>query len=234
MSKAPERPRAPRTPPEAGATGGTITRYTLFDRILHWFVTLTFVYLLLSGLALGYPRMAWLYDVLGGGQTVRALHPIVGVAFTVGIVIMLVKWVGDMLLTRTDREWTRRLPAYVREGHTGLDLAKYNAGQKGYFWFAIATGILLLLTGIPLWFPGPFALGLLQALRLAHHVLFLLTVAGFIVHVYMSTAMLPGTFRSMTDGTVTRAWAAYHHPRWFRENDPAREPETADQRSAQE
>lgn len=218
MSRAPERSRPPQ---EAEADAGTVTRYTLFDRVLHWFVTLTFVYLLLSGLALGYPRMAWLYDVLGGGQTVRALHPIVGVAFTVGALIMLVAWAGDMLFERVDREWSRRLPSYVREGHTGLDLGKFNAGQKGYFWFAIGSGVLLLLTGIPLWFPGPFALGFLQAMRLAHHALFLLAVAGFIVHVYMSTAMLPGTFRSMVDGQVTRAWAAYHHPRWFRRNDPA-------------
>jgi len=65
-----------------------IERYSLFDRLLHWFVTLTFVYLLLSGLAIGYPRMAWLFDILGGGQTVRSMHPWMGAAFTLGIVVI--------------------------------------------------------------------------------------------------------------------------------------------------
>ena len=138
----------------------TLRRYTLFERILHWFVALTFIYLLLSGFALGYPRMAWLYDVLGGGQTVRWLHPVVGVAFTVGVVLMLLLWAREMRPTKTDREWVRRLRTYVREGHTGLDIGRYNAGQKGYFWFALLTGVLLLLTGMnagtlvlwPLWF----------------------------------------------------------------------------------
>lgn len=199
-----------------------IRRYTFAERLLHWFVALTFIYLMLSGFALGYPRMSWLYDVLGGGQTVRVVHPIIGVAFTVGVVGMLVVWARDMRPTDVDREWGRRLRTYIREGHTGLDIGRFNAGQKGYFWYALVTGVLLLATGIPLWFPEIAGLGFLRVMRIVHHVLFLLTVAGFIIHVYMSTVMFPGTFTSMTSGEVTRAWAAHHHPRWFRERDRAR------------
>jgi formate dehydrogenase subunit gamma len=200
----------------------TIRRYSLGERILHWFVGLTFVYLMLSGFALAYPRMSWLYDVLGGGQTVRAVHPVVGVLFTVGVVLMVVVWVRDMRLTTVDREWARRLGTYVRSGHTGLDVDRFNAGQKGYFWYVLVTAVLLLLTGIPLWFPDIAALGFLRAMRVTHHVFFLLAVAGFIIHVYMSTAMFPGTITSMTSGEVSRGWAAHHHPRWFRKYDPAR------------
>jgi formate dehydrogenase subunit gamma len=193
-----------------------IVRYTLADRILHWWTALTFIYLMLSGFALGYPRMTWLYDVLGGGQTVRFLHPWVGIAFTVGIVIMLVKWVRDMLFDDVDREWRRRLRVYVKEGHVDLDVGRYNAGQKGYYWFAVVTGVLLLVTGLPLWLPAMLSSGWNQVARLLHHVLFLLTVGGFIIHVYMSTTMFPGTFGAMTSGKVERRWAAFHHPRWFR------------------
>jgi formate dehydrogenase iron-sulfur subunit len=195
---------------------GEIERYSLFDRILHWFIALTFIYLLLSGLALGYPRMAWLYDVLGGGQTVRWLHPVIGVAMTVGVVMMFVAWVRDMGFNSTDRQWLRSIREYVREGHSGVDVERYNAGQKGYFWYAVLTSILLLVTGIPLWFPDSFAVELLRVSRFGHHLIFLLAVAGFIIHVYMSTAMLPGTMSSMTTGKVSRRWAAFHHPAWFR------------------
>jgi formate dehydrogenase subunit gamma len=196
-----------------------IERYSLFDRLLHWFIALTFIYLLLSGLALGYPRMAWLFDILGGGQTVRFLHPWVGAAFTLGILVMLVAWLRSMRFKPVDREWTRHLRTYTREGHVDLDIDKYNAGQKGYYWFSIVTGLLLLITGIPLWFPSLMSGGWEQVARLVHHVLFLLSFAGFIIHVYMSTAMLPGTFSSMTTGTVSRRWAAWHHPAWFREHE---------------
>jgi formate dehydrogenase subunit gamma len=199
-----------------------IVRYPFFERVVHWWTALTFVYLMLSGFALGYPRMSWLYRVLGGGQTVRFLHPIIGIAFTVGIVLMIVAWLRDMLFGDVDREWGRNLRTYVREGHTDLDVDRFNAGQKGYYWFTIGTGVLLLLTGLPLWFPDALSSGWNLVARLVHHVLFLLTVGGFIVHVYMSTVMLPGTFSSMTSGRVERRWAAHHHPRWFRRQEAGR------------
>jgi formate dehydrogenase subunit gamma len=196
-----------------------IVRYSMFDRVVHWWTALTFIYLLLSGFALGYPRMTWLYDVLGGGQTVRFLHPWIGVGFVVGIALMLFAWVRDMLFDDVDREWTRNLGTYVRGGHVEVDVDRYNAGQKGYYWFAVVTGLLLLLTGLPLWLTGMLSSGWNQAARLIHHLLFLLTVGGFIIHVYMSTTMFPGTFRGMTSGTVERRWAAFHHPRWFRKRE---------------
>ena len=199
-----------------------IVRYSLGERLLHWFVALTFIYLLLTGFALGYPRMAWLYDILGGGQTVRFLHPIVGVGFTVGVLLMFVIWLRDMIFDAKDREWTRDLRNYVREGHSRVDVERFNVGQKGYFWFAILTGVLLFVSGLPLWFPALMSAGWNQSARLLHHVLFLLTVGGFIIHVYMSTMMLPGTVPGMTTGRVTRAWAAWHHPSWYRKHEADR------------
>ncbi|MDQ3783855.1 MAG: formate dehydrogenase subunit gamma [Actinomycetota bacterium] len=199
-----------------------IARYTLFDRLVHWLVALSFIYLMLSGLALGYPRMAWLYDILGGGQTVRWLHPVAGVVFTFGILLMVFAWTRQMLWRKVDSQWARSLPIYVREGHIDLDIGKYNAGQKGYYWFSIVTGLLLFLSGIPLWLPGLVSPGWGQLFRLVHHALFLLTVGGFIVHVYMSSVMFPGTFSSMTTGRVSRRWAAYHHPSWFRDQEAGR------------
>ncbi|MFN2490963.1 MAG: formate dehydrogenase subunit gamma [Actinomycetota bacterium] len=199
-----------------------ILRYSFPERVLHWFIALTFIYLMLSGFALGYPRVAWLYDILGGGQTVRFVHPIVGVAFTIGVLLMLIVWLRDMAFDDSDRAWTRDLRTYVREGHSRVDIGRFNAGQKGYFWFAVLTGVPLLITGLPLWFPGLLSGGWNQLARLVHHALFLFTVGGFIIHVYMSTVMLPGTMPGMTGGRVTRAWAAWHHPRWFRKQEAGR------------
>lgn len=209
------------SPAEAQRREAEVLRYSLFERVNHWVVGITMIYLILSGLALGYPRMAWLYDVLGGGQTVRYLHPIVGVVFTVGVLVMLVMWLRDMLFDESDRQWVRGLRRYVREGHSEVDVARFNAGQKGYYWFAVVTGLLLLLTGIPLWFPDLLDSGWNQVARLFHHVVFLLSVGGFIIHVYMSSVMLPGTMAGMTSGRVTRSWAAWHHPRWFRSKESA-------------
>jgi len=64
--------------------------------------------------------------------------------------------------------------------------------------------------------------GLHHIARFLHHATFLLMVGGFIIHVYMSTVMFPGTMAAMTTGRVTRAWAAFHHPAWFRVEDRRR------------
>jgi formate dehydrogenase subunit gamma len=40
---------------------------------------------------------------------------------------------------------------------------------------------------------------------------------AIVLHIYLGTAAEPGTFRSMTRGTVTRAWARLHHPGLYRE-----------------
>ena len=49
-----------------------------------------------------------------------------------------------------------------------------------------------------------------------HDIAALVMLGGFIVHIYEGTAAGPGTFRSMTRGTVERRWAWTHHPAWYR------------------
>jgi formate dehydrogenase subunit gamma len=208
-----ERERAEATEPEPV----TIVRYSLFERVLHWVVAITFVALMLSGFALAYPRLAWLSGLFGGGQTMRAAHPWIGVAFTVGVVAMLVIWARGMWLDASDWAWFRRLRDYARAGHIRFDTGRWNGGQKGYFWASLALGIVLLLTGIPLWFPSVAGDGIREWSRLIHHAAFLLMVGGLIIHVLLSAFLFPGTLEGMTSGRVTRAWAAWHHPRWFRE-----------------
>jgi formate dehydrogenase subunit gamma len=194
-----------------------LVRYSLFERILHWVVAITFVALMLSGLALAYPRLAWLSGLFGGGQTMRAAHPWIGLVFTAGLLLMLVIWARGMWLDRADWAWFRNLRDYTRRGHVAVDSGRWNGGQKGYYWASLVLGIVLLVTGLPLWFPSIAGAGIDQLSRLIHNVAFLLVVAGFIIHVLLSVFLFSGTLAGMTSGRVTRAWAAWHHPRWYRE-----------------
>jgi formate dehydrogenase subunit gamma len=75
-----------------------------------------------------------------------------------------------------------------------------------------------------------------------HDVAAVLMLLGFIIHIYEATAAQPGTFQSMTRGTVSNRWAWTHHPAWYRRmtgRDPradyqaALERETARARRAQ-
>jgi formate dehydrogenase subunit gamma len=96
-------------------------------------------------------------------------------------------------------------------------VGKYNGGQKLFF-FAVSLGALaLLVSGVVLWFPLSFP-QLARALSiLLHEVTFILFTVAVVFHIYLGTAALPGTFRSMTRGTVGKAWARLHHPAWYRD-----------------
>src|SRR2546423_5316197 len=118
---------------EVGAAAG-FQRYTFAERIVHWVVALTFIALMLSGFALGYPRAAFLSGLFGGGQTMRFLHPWFGVVFTLGIMWMLVSWAREMRMNPGARGWVRGMKNYTGTGHSGLDDGKFTAGQKGHYW----------------------------------------------------------------------------------------------------
>jgi len=78
--------------------------------------------------------------------------------------------------------------------------------------------ILLLLSGFVLWFVEsiPWSSRWLRYLAVAVHVAAgLATIGAFIIHVYMGTAMVRGSFTSMIRGEVSSAWAKTHHRLWY-------------------
>jgi formate dehydrogenase subunit gamma len=200
-----------------------ILRYTLHERIIHWIAGFAFVYLLLSGLAFWSPHLYWLSYPLGGGQSVRAWHPWAGVLFTAVCVRMRRIWRADMRVTTQDREWQKSIARYIRnEDHHLPPIGRFNAGQKYFFWLMFWGGFLLLVSGLILWFPEriPWRFAVLRdAAILVHAASALATIGGFIIHVYMGTAVVRGGFTSIVRGEVSREWARTHHPLWLREKE---------------
>jgi formate dehydrogenase subunit gamma len=210
---------------------GHVLRYTFAERLVHWSAALSYIYLLLSGLAFWTPWMWWLAMMLGGGPVSRAVHPWMGLIFTAAVIYMLRMWLPDMRVTKTDLEWKKSIRAYVtnedEEMHPvqairGFDrfapVDRFNLGQKYLFWLMFWGGLALFLSGMVLWFTDylPPALGFLRLVAvLVHAVAFLLTVGGFIIHVYMGTAVVRGGFSSVIRGEVTEDWARHHHRLWL-------------------
>jgi formate dehydrogenase subunit gamma len=196
-----------------------IQRYTLQERVVHWIAGLTYLYLLLTGLAFYTPVLYWIASVFGGGPTIRFWHPWAGLAFVGAVIWMFVKWRQDMTLTDVDRKWANAIGHYIRNEDENLPpAARFNAGQKQFFWIMFFGGLALLVSGIVQWFTDslPWSLRRVRYLSILVHVTgFLITVAGFIVHVYMGTAVVRGGFGSIVRGEVTRSWAKLHHPLWL-------------------
>jgi formate dehydrogenase subunit gamma len=198
---------------------GEIERYTFTERIMHWSSGLTYLYCLSTGLAFYSPHLYWLAFVLGGAPTSRFWHPIVGLGFILGTLWMHSLWRRDMRITEVDKRWLSQTEAYITndEAHTPLS-ARFNGGQKLYYWLMYYGAFLLLLSGVFLWFPEyiPRQYAALRgAMILLHEVAALATIGGFIIHVYMGVFMVPYSMTAITTGWVTRAWAWTHHRLWY-------------------
>jgi len=148
----------------------------------------------------------------------RVIHPYAGVAFFLFSIAMFVQWLADMHLEPEERDWLgRRTFQYMRYETDDSRVGKYNGGQKLYFWATSLAALGLLLSGVMMWLPRVFAGVWMELAYIIHDVTFILFAVSLVFHVYLGTAAEPGTFGSMTRGTVTRAWARLHHPRWYAE-----------------
>lgn len=200
---------------------GRILRYTFKERATHWVAGFSYIYLLLSGLAFWSPSLFWLAAVLGGGQLSRILHPWMGLIFAVAVIYMYVLWANQMRMTETDKAWWRSLGYYVRNQDDKLPPAgRYNAGQKLLFWGFFVCGLLLLLSGVILWFPEmiPWSLRYLRYLAvLVHASSALITIGLFMIHVYMGVFAERGAFGSVIRGDVSVDFAKRYHPGWYEE-----------------
>jgi formate dehydrogenase subunit gamma len=198
---------------------GRVLRYSFHERLVHWVAAISYVYLMLTGLAFWSPWLFWLAVVFGGGTVSRELHPWVGLIFVVGTLMMYDMWARQMRETELDRQFWRALPHYIRNEDELVPSAdRFNAGQKLLFWGFFWCGILLLLSGLILWFPQqvPWSLRYLRYFAvIVHPATALLTIGLFIIHVYMGTAMERGAFGSVIRGDVSVGWAKRYHRVWY-------------------
>jgi formate dehydrogenase subunit gamma len=80
----------------------------------------------------------------------------------------------------------------------------------------LVAGALLLISGLVMWMPERVPVPLARGIAILLHVsAALATVGGFIIHVYMGTAVVRGSFSAMVRGQVTHQWAKSHHRLWY-------------------
>ena len=195
-----------------------IPRFDALERAVHWLVAITFIYSALSGLSMWSRKLFWISSVLGGGVTVRYMHPLIALIFAAAFLRMFFKWASQMKLDADDREWLANSHKYAMNQEEGLpEAGKFNGGQKMMFWMQALFTVLLLASGVVLWFPEymPRALRLIAVL--IHPLAAIGAIGGIIIHIYMGTAAVPGSIKAMVRGVVSPRWAAAHHPKWFRE-----------------
>ena len=196
-----------------------IVRHGNASRVAHWAVALVFTALFLSGLALFSPFFYWLSSLFGGGPLMRFIHPIAGVVLVLVFYPYALAHLEDNRWLPADSLWLANMLAYMRKEHGKVgDTAKYNAGQKLMYWSMLPIIAVLAVTGVMLWqpwFAPSFGAGARRLAGLVHAMSAFVMFVGIGVHVY-AALWTKGSIDAMIRGTVSRAWARFHHPAWYR------------------
>jgi formate dehydrogenase subunit gamma len=229
-----------RIPIEEGRSGRLVLRFNAFERFVHWITAASFIVLGITGLNVTFGRVLF---ASGSGsdafstwsQWAKYAHNYVSFAFTAGVILMFLMWIGQNFPTAADMEWLKRAGGIFTKKHGGHPPAwKFNGGQKLLYWIVSIAGIAMIVTGYMLMFPfyGGLTVGGMELSEIFHGIIGVLFIAMILAHIYLGTLGMEGALEGMVDGTVDYNWAKEHHPLWVKEQMEGRPQGTAGARPA--
>jgi formate dehydrogenase subunit gamma len=208
---------------EGGRSGRTIVRFTAFERFVHWLTASTFVILGLTGLNISFGRsliLPWMgLDAFSTwSEWGKYAHNYLSFAFTIGVVLMFLMWIGQNFPTAADAEWLKA-GGGMGKNSKHAPAHKFNAGQKLLYWFIVLGGAAMIISGFMLMFPFYYGLNIgdMEIAAVFHGVVGMLFIALIVAHIYLGTLGMEGAFESMSTGTVDLNWAKEHHNLWVEE-----------------
>ncbi len=204
-----------------GFSGRTVQRFNVIERTNHWMTATSFVLLAITGLIVLYGKSLirpWLganwYGDLAEGSV--WLHISLLVPFTLGLLMMIVMWIWQNIITGIDLRWLKKGGGMIDPRIDPPPAPRFNAGQKLIYWFVLIGGATLIGTGLVMMFP--FTLFGYDGMQIAQtfHAGAALGMIGLIIgHIYIGTVGMEGAFDAMWSGRVDRNWAHEHHSIWY-------------------
>ncbi len=205
---------------KAAPTGRKISRFSLYERTVHWTVAITFSILAISGLVMlfvkhvllpviGHTLFAWITVSL------KTLHNFAGPVFALAIVVMFATFLKDNWPKLHDFTWLAKGGGLGSGEHIPSD--RFNAGEKVWFWFGLLVfGVIVSASGLVLDFPNfEQTRATMQLANVVHVVATVLMMSMALGHIYMGTLGMEGAFNAMKTGAVDEAWAKEHHEYWY-------------------
>lgn len=114
-----------------------------------------------------------------------------------------------------DRQWlsTRLRRRAAEPRPVGAQAGKFNAGQKLYAAFTAGAGLVMLGTGLLMWFTGLAPLVWRTGATFVHDWLALAVALAVTGHIYKAVRD-PEALRGIFTGRVSPGWAHREHPLW--------------------
>ena len=202
-------------------TGRKIERFTPFERAAHWANAGAFVALAVSGVVMAFGKF-FILPVIGGTlfgwltYVLKNVHNFVGPLFAVSLLVLVFTFLKDNIANAADFNWLKKAGGMV--GDHQVPSHRFNAGEKGMFWWGVCfPGLVLVVSGFVLnkLVPGLGDLRSdMQIAHMVHAVAAVVALVALIGHVYMGTVGVKGAYDGMKTGFVDEAWAKEHHELW--------------------
>jgi formate dehydrogenase subunit gamma len=198
---------------------GLIQATDWYERLVHWMLAISCLVLCFTGLVMMFKSFNFIANMMGGLVVTKYVHNFTGLFFGVALFLAIKMWwheAGKFSMPE-DMEWMNAAGGYLWHVDKVPEVGKYNPGQKMFFLAVAFFGVIMVITGIIMWFPLNFPNGLVRWLFVLHALGFAVIFPFFFVHLYLGTIGSPGSAPAMFTGWVTRAWLKKQHPKWLQE-----------------
>lgn len=209
---------------DGGRSGKLVPRFSVNQRVIHWFAAILFMILGVTGLVLLYGRFV-LIPLLGPegfsatAAACKEIHNLFGPIFPVAVIVLVFLFGRGNWFNMVDIKWFLKAGGLFKQPASS---GYYNGGQKSWFWMVVLLGLAISASGLILDFPV-FGQGreVMGWAHLVHSVFAVFFIAAALGHIYIGTLGMEGAAESMTEGYVDANWAKEHHDLWYYEMEKA-------------
>lgn len=209
-----------------------VRRFSVYRIIEHWLVAAVFMVLVTTGLSQRFYTFdisQWFVITLGGIDAVRLIHRINGlilVCLTVQHIaagfwgVLFRKWDPSILINGKDfSDAVDNLKYYFGLTNQPASCGRYDYKQKFEYWGILAGGLVMIVTGLTLWFPVFFARlmpgSIIPAAKALHTnvamMIFLIIALWHIYNAIFSPEVFP-IDTVMFTGKISKARMMREHP----------------------
>lgn len=208
----------PPSEPPLAEPGGRVRRFSRAERWVHRATGALMLLCVATAACLYVPPLA---ELVGRRYLVVTLHEWSGLLLPVPVLLGLGSRAFRADLRRLnrflphDKEWLRAVRRRD-ERPEARPAGKFNAGQKLYAGWIAGAVLVMLGTGLLMWFTGFAPVLWRTSATFVHDWLALAIGIVLLGHIGMAYGD-PQARRGMRTGSVERAWAEREHPRWKEE-----------------
>jgi formate dehydrogenase subunit gamma len=199
---------------------GMIKPAGALEGAVHWGLAFSCLLLCVTGMGMMYHSLSFIGEMMGGMLVLKYVHNFSGLFFV--LALLFTPWLrrkGGIFSLPEDLEWVKAGGGRLWQADNMPETGRRNHGRKIFSLAVLLYGLIMIGSGLIMWFPRDFSIGLVRAMFVLHALGFVLILPFFFAHLYLVIMGAPGSAPAMFAGwmAIIRAWARQQHPNWLKD-----------------